>query len=234
MQGEARWDAFDVISAGGTSGADASPAAATLYHWFGDVSYKLANQLSALGDGTAVAGITGLVSAPTAASYEPGRVDVFVLGATQDGKTHVLQVWCDDAHTDFPIASVSCSDPSDYGWFDFGAPSDGVLLVGNPEVGSWHSKDNGQMEIVCTAADGTIRYLPYVNGAPTTWQTFPSPAGVTFAPNPTITGMGDHRYLIAAMATDGTVWQWLDDWGHGSWTQSTVPFAPVAIDLASY
>jgi hypothetical protein len=121
------------------------------------------------------------------------------------------------------------------GWTDRGTPP-GVLLVGDPDAASWPSgtTDSGHIEVVCSASDGSIRTFRYDDGA-TAWGVLPPPPNVTFLPSPTVTGMGDGRYLVAAISGDGAVWQRLQNWNDsGVWVKTSIPAGAIAIDATSY
>jgi hypothetical protein len=229
MQGEARWDGFAV----GFAAGDASAPSAQLFHYYWD-NYldPTSNGWQAFGDGTSAPGITGIVSGPGVTSFAPGRVDAFVLGAGADGR-HLLHTWCDDRTKGVHIFGSNCDSP--LGWADLGMPPDGVQLVGDPDAASWPSSgsDGGHFAVVCSATDGTLRYLQSDDGI-ASWSVLSPPSGHTFLPSPTIATMGDHRYLVAGQTTDGALWQWLYDWGPGGWTPSGLAVGAVAIDMMSY
>jgi hypothetical protein len=228
-QGEARWDAF-VLGTAPT--ADASVAPQLFHQYWDEYLSPTWNGWTSFGDATGLAGVTKIVSSPGVTSFAPGRFDGFVLGATSTGN-HLLRVWCDDRMNGVHIMGTNCDTPT--AWADLGKPPDGADLIGDPDAASWPSgkSDGGHLAVVCAATDGTIRLFRDDNGA-VTWTTLTPPPGRSFAPSPTITGMGDERYLVAARTRDGSVWQWLYDWGPGTWTPSSVPTGPIAIDLTAY
>jgi hypothetical protein len=229
MQGEARWDAFAVAFAPADDAGEPGPQ---LVHYYWDNYLSPAVAWVPFGDGTSLPKVTRIISGPGTTSYAPGRIDAFVLGAAPDG-IHVLHAWCDDRQNGVHVVGANCVDPT--GWADLGMPPDGIMLVGDPDAASWPSgtNDAGHFAVVCAAADGTVRLLQDDDGQ-TRWSVLALPPSLAFAPGPTISGMGDHRYLVAARATDGSVWQWLYDWGPGTWRRSAIPAGSVAIDMTSY
>jgi hypothetical protein len=229
MQGEARWDAFVVGSA---PTGDAAFAPQLFQYYWDEYLSPQNNGWTSFGDATGLPGVTGIASGPGVTSFAPGRLDAFVLGATAGGN-HLLRAWCDDRVNGIHAMGTNCNSAT--GWADMGQPPDGTPLVGNPDAASWPSgkSDSGHLAVAVAGGDGTIRLLRDDDGT-VTWTTVPPPPGVPLSANPTITGMGDERYLIAARATDGTVWQWLYDWGPGTWSKSPVSPGSIAIDLTAY
>ena len=227
MQGDARWDAFTVAT---VTAGDAGAPSAALFHASYDTSLASTEAWNVF-DMTGLPGNPKLVSGPGAASFAPGRIDAFVLGAYADGN-HLLHTWCDARKGGVFVPGIDCSAPM--GWEDEGVPA-GARLLGDPDAASWASgtTDQGHFAVACGADDGTVRIFRFDDGV-TRWVTVTPPQGVRLQANPSIAGMGDDRYWIAALGNDGAVWNRLDDGSTaGSWVRSAIP-GVTAIDLTAY
>lgn len=161
----------------------------------------------------------GLNGSPAAASFGPGRVDVFVIAADNsiyngawNGSTFKWQKWL--------RAQVDSS----------GSP---IVWQWKPAAESWKP---GSFHIMLVDTKGRLRDCggdSYVGwGACGGWGL--PPGGIIFTGSPSIVNLGDERLLISARGSDGQAWTLLWNKGFGPWVRSGGALAGASPALGSF
>ena len=129
-----------------------------------------------------------LLGSPSAVSWGPNRIDVFVEG--WDGN-YYHQAW-DGANW----------QPSETGWEDHGSPP-GVRFMSPPAVVSWGS---GRLDIFGLGDDGHYYHQAWENGwqpSRTTWEDHGNDGTGPFVGPPVVTSWGANELDIFGVGADG-------------------------------
>jgi hypothetical protein len=154
----------------------------------------------------------GLTSGPDAASWEPGRLDVFVRG-TGNRLEHKFRT---------PSGGWVSSWESP----NLGAPT-GLSLAGDPTAASWGP---GRVDVFARATDNNLWHRFY-NGQWSAWENLGAPLG-GLASDPDVSSRTTNSLDVFALGLTGTLYQ--KSWTGSSWTGWTSLGKPATGGLTSH
>jgi hypothetical protein len=129
---------------------------------------------------------------PTAASWGPGRIDLYIIGG--EGTPHLWHGYCTN--------TTQCNT-APQNWNDWGTGPPGKVLFGYPSATSWGDQ---RLDVFVMQTDGNVGHRWYDHGS-FGWDTWAKPTQGSLASDVAAVGGGDGRLFVDAKGPSGAIWE---------------------------